>query len=154
MIRSLASLMLLVASMQPVAAACSCGPDFCTDDPRIPAALRAKKAALAKEYPARLVALLDRGTQCVARIERGPDGFSLVLVQKNGDKQSVAWTEDDERIAKTQLASGTLGHYWIVHSRRAFACCGEPAYDARPDYDARDDVNASLAIRCDPGRPC
>lgn len=57
---------------------CNCGPDFCQDDPRIPQTLSKKKAALGAEYPDRLIALLDKGNQCVARIERSPDGFSLV----------------------------------------------------------------------------
>jgi hypothetical protein len=64
------------------ARACNSGPDFCTDDPRIPAALTAKKRNLADHgYAARLVGLLDIGVQCVARIEREPDGFRLIDVR-------------------------------------------------------------------------
>jgi len=46
-------------------ASCSSGPDWCTDDPRIPATLKEKKERLSKEYPDYLVALLDLGVQCV-----------------------------------------------------------------------------------------
>jgi hypothetical protein len=57
--------------------ACPCGPDYCQDDPRYDRALASKKAALARNYPAELVALLDRDSHCVARVEQAPDGFNL-----------------------------------------------------------------------------
>ncbi len=76
-IRAAAVLAAIVSQLNVGSAfACNSGPDFCTNDPRIPAALEAKKKAMLKEYPSRLVALLDRGVQCIARIERSPDIFT------------------------------------------------------------------------------
>ncbi|MER2266136.1 hypothetical protein [Methylobacterium oxalidis] len=137
----------------PGYAACDCGPDFCADDPRIAGSLAAKKQRMSQEYPARLVSLLDRGTQCVARIERSPDIFTLVLVAPEGNR-TLPWSGGDENRAQAKLNSGELSRYWIVHGRRAFSCCGEPRHDEMSDYDATDDVNASRAIRCVRGVPC
>jgi hypothetical protein len=135
--------------------ACACGPDFCTNDGRIPALLQQKKARLAAvPYPARLVALLDRGQQCVARIERSPDIFSLVLVEPDDSKLSLPWSKEDEDRAKGQVASGKLKRFWIIHARRAFSCCGQRPYNEMPDYNAEDDVNTSLAIKCEKGASC
>ncbi|MER9442024.1 hypothetical protein NKI79_11480 [Mesorhizobium sp. M0340] len=128
--------------------ACNSGPDYCTDDPRIPRALADKKAQLAKDYPDRLVALLDLGVQCVARIQQSPDGFSLVIV-KDGSVDTLSWDQDNENAAKAEIAAGTVKRFWIVNSRRAFSCDGQPSYDVQPDYDSADDVNTSLAIKCD-----
>lgn len=65
---------------------CSCGPDFCQGDPRIPGLLTSKKKSLASQgYPPRLVNLLDIGDQCVARISQSPDAFSMWLIYPNGD---------------------------------------------------------------------
>lgn len=136
-------------AMIPAWAACSCGPDFCQDDARIPGALSQKKQSLrASGYPERLVALLDRGDQCYARITRAPDIFTILTVEPNGDKQTVPWDADNERIAKNKLASGQLSRFWTYNARRAFSCCGQPNYDQRPDYDATDDVNTSTALKC------
>ncbi len=129
-------------------AACNSGPDFCTDDPRIPDALAAKKASLSNEYPARLVSLLDRGVQCIARIERGPDAFTMVVV-RSGSIKTLLWDQDNENAGKAEIAAGTVKRFWIVHARRAFNCDGQPSYDQQADYDANDDVNTSLAIKCD-----
>lgn len=146
---TLKSTALLLCVLQSHAfATCTSGPDFCTDDPRIPAALAAKKAALSKEYPPRLVSLLDRGVQCVARIERGPDAFTMVIV-RNGSIETVLWDEDNENAGKAEIGTGTIKRFWIVHARRAFSCDGQPSYDQHADYDANDDVNTSLAIKCD-----
>ncbi|MBB3643874.1 hypothetical protein FHX14_000033 [Rhizobium sp. BK619] len=109
-----------------------------------------KKASLAKDYPARLVALLDRGTQCVARIRQSPDGFTMVVVKK-GAIDTVGWDQDNEDVSKKEIASGDIERFWIVNSRRAFSCEGQPSYDQQPDYNAADDVNTSLAIKCDSG---
>lgn len=130
-------------------AACNSGPDFCTDDPRIPAALLEKKDRLAKTYPSHLVALLDRGVQCVARIRTSPDGFSVIDIEPNKDSISQPWAEDVEEISKRRLAEGEITHYWLVHTRRAFSCDGELNYDERADYIASEDINADLAIKCD-----
>jgi hypothetical protein len=85
-------------------AACNSGPDFCQDDPRIAAKLLAKKQTLAREYPARLVALLDRGQQCVARIDRSPDIFTLWIVRSDNAKHgSLVLGESDERHARGEV---------------------------------------------------
>jgi hypothetical protein len=139
----------LFASGTACAMACDSGPDFCTDDPRIAAALAEKKADLLKEYPQRLVGLLDRGVQCVARIQQSPDGFSFVIVRGGGDIDVLTWSQDNEDAAKAEIAAGTVDHFWIVNSRRAFSCDGQPPYNEQPDYDADDDVNTSLAIKCE-----
>ncbi|MGO7394579.1 hypothetical protein ACCS62_28450 [Rhizobium ruizarguesonis] len=135
------------------ALACSGGPDYCTDDPRIPATLAAKKVALSSEYPSRLVSLLDRGVQCVARIEQSPDGFSLVIVKDDGI-DVLQWDQSNEDATKAELSAGTVKRYWIVNSRHAFSCNGQPSYDKQADYDAADDVNASLALKCVRGGSC
>lgn len=130
------------------AAACNSGPDYCSDDPRIPAALAEKKQRLAQEYPARLVQLIDRGVQCVARIKRSPDAFTILAVRPNGDSETLLWGQDNEDAGKKEIAAGGLKHFWIVNARNAFECDGEKPYNERPDYNAADDVNTSLAIKC------
>lgn len=135
-------------------AACSCGPDYCQDDPRVTTILKNKKASLSKSYPKDLLALLDRGDQCVARITRSPDIFTIWYVSADGSKGSTPWSSDSLHISKTKLASGELKRFWIVHAQRAFSCCGQPNYDKQKDYDAEDDVNASLAIKCDASHAC
>jgi hypothetical protein len=137
-----------------VQAACNCGPDFCQDDNRIAAKLANKKKALAKEYPANLVALLDRGQQCIARIERSPDAFTIWVIDANNNKETVSWSAENQANAMKQVQSGSLKRFWIYNARRAFSCCGQPPYDQMSDYDKNDDVNASLAIKCDKSSPC
>lgn len=148
--RILAGVAMFMGATSQAIAACNAGPDYCTDDPRIPQMLADKKASLAKDYPARLVALLDRGTQCVARIRQSPDGFTMVVVKK-GAIDTVGWDQDNEDVSKKEIASGDIERFWIVNSRRAFSCEGQPSYDQQPDYNAADDVNTSLAIKCDSG---
>ena len=133
--------------------ACDSGPDFCTDDPRIPAALEEKKARLLNEYPERLVNLLDLGVQCIARIERSPDGFSLVIVDTNATT-SLTWSQDNEDASKAQMAAGDVKRFWIVNARHAFSCDGQPPYNEQADYDSVDDLNTSLAIKCGEGGNC
>ncbi len=130
--------------------ACNSGPDFCTDDSRIPSALVAKKQALKKQgYPDRLVSLIDRGVQCVARIREEPDGFHVIDVGTDGSKNDLSWDADEERIAKGNLTSGASVRYWIVNLRHAFTCDGQKPFNEQPDYDAADDVNANGAIKCE-----
>lgn len=150
MLVTLNATVLLCALSTSVLAACNSGPDFCTDDPRIPAALAAKKAALLKEYPQRLVSLLDRGVQCIARIERSPDAFTMVVV-RDGSIGTLLWSQDNEVAGKAEIDAGTVKRFWIVNARRAFSCDGQSSYDHQSDYDADDDVNTSLAIKCDNG---
>lgn len=152
-----AALLLLAATAMPTApavAACACGPDFCTDDPRTAGLLAIKKAALSREYPARLVALVDRGPQCVARVERSPDIFTLLVVHNNNDKETVPWSAENQNNIMVKVKAGELQRFWIYNGRRAFSCCGEPSYDKMPDYDQEDDVNISRAIKCDKNKPC
>lgn len=140
---------LMVCLSAPEAeAACNSGPDYCTDDPRIPSLLAEKKERLSRDYPQRLVGLLDRGVQCVARVRQSPDSFHILEFEADGDSLSIPWNEDAERIAKERMAGGVVSHYWIVNARRAFQCDGEKPYDQRLDYVRSDDVNSKLAIRC------
>ncbi len=144
-----ASAVLAAALSTSVARACDAGPNYCTDDPRIPSALAAKKQDLVRQgYPSRLVGLLDIGVQCVARIETEPGGFRLIDVASDGSKTDVSWDDDEERIAKDNLTSGRSVRYWIVNSRRAFSCYGQPPYNQQSDYVATDDLNSNAAIKC------
>lgn len=128
---------------------CACGPDFCQNDARISATLAAKKQSLgAAGYPSRLTSLLDVGQQCYARITRAPDIFTMLIVDPNGNSQTVPWSTDDETIANNHLLNGSINRYWIFNARRAFSCCNQPNYDAQSDYDSTDDVNTLTAIKC------
>lgn len=140
--------MILVAQT-PAWGACQCGPDFCQDDPRVPGALAEKKQALAQEYPSRLVALLDIGDQCFARITRSPDMFTIWLVDVEDAKQTVSWSQDNEDLARAQLESGELKRFWIYNAKRAFSCCNQIPYNERDDYNEEDDVSSATAIRCE-----
>src|SRR5271170_4966786 len=84
---------LFASAATPARAMCNSGPDYCTDDPRIPGELAAKKERLSGEYPPRLIGLLDRGVQCIARIETAPDGFSMVLIKADGSIEVIAWDQ-------------------------------------------------------------
>ena len=137
-----------ISFMGPAYAACGSGPDYCTDDPRIAGALAEKKKRLGKEYPARLIALLDRGVQCIARIEQSPDAFTMMVVRPGLAIETVLWSQDNEDAGKKEIQAGMMERFWIVNSRRAFQCDGERPYNERDDYDATDDVNTSLALLC------
>lgn len=145
-----AALALMACLASPSAAtACNSGPDYCTDDPRIAAALAAKKQALKNDgYPDRLVGLLDLGVQCVARIRDEPDGFRVIDIAADGSKTDLNWDEDEEQVARGRLTSGASVRYWIVNSRRGFRCDGQKPYDQRPDYDAAANVSSETAIKC------
>jgi hypothetical protein len=131
------------------ARACNAGPDYCADDPRVPAALAAKKQELKRQgYPDRLIGLLDLGVQCVARIRTEPANFRIIDVAADGSFPEVNWDDDEERIAKANLLSGKSKRYWIVNARRAFSCAGQKPFDQQPDYNPADDVNADGAIKC------
>lgn len=129
-------------------AQCACGPDFCQDDPRVTGTLAAKKKSLAKEYPPRLVALIEIGDQCVARITRSPDIFTMWLVGDDGSKRTLAWSQENEDRANKDPH---VKRFWIYNAARAFSCCGQASYDQRPDYNATDDINTSTAILCEGG---
>lgn len=141
------TLLALAASTQAMAA-CGSGPDFCKDDPRIEELLAKKKARLAKDFPAELVALLDRGSMCVARIKQSPDIFTIKEVKANGDWQTVQLDSDAFRISKERLTNGLISHFWLLQASRAFACDGDIPHDQRNDWIAAEEVNSDLAIRC------
>lgn len=125
-----------------------CGPDFCHGDSRYPAKLAAKKAAMKKDgYPADLIALMDRGGECVASVEQAPDGFSIKVVSRSGST-TLPWTEDDERIARDNLLNGKIARYYKFNTARAFVCCKDPKPEERPDWDSADAVNTGQAITC------
>lgn len=133
---------------------CDSGPDYCTDDQRIPGLLKEKKDRLSAEYPKKLVDLIDLGVQCVARIQQSPDGFSILEISKRGDALSLPWAEDTEDVSKSRLKNGEIVRYWLMNTRHAFQCDGEKPYDERADYDASDDINTSLALKCAKAAPC
>src|SRR3954451_19356962 len=70
---------------------CGCGPLYCKNDPTFPAAFAKKKAALSHAgYPNRLIALLDKGGQCLVCVGNGsPDVFTLLPPTKNAQGQVV-----------------------------------------------------------------
>jgi len=125
-----------------------CGPDYIIDDPRYPALLAEKKADLRRQgYPEELISLLDRGGRCVARILQSPDGFTLKDIGL-GRATTIAWSQEEEEIARTNLANKTSTAYYKFHVARTFSCCNEPSYDQRPDWDANLGLNTSQAIKC------
>ena len=137
-----------IAASTQAMAACGSGPDFCKDDPRIAELLAEKKARLAKDFPAELIALLDRGSMCVARIKQSPDIFTIKEVKANGEWQTVPLDSDAFRISKERLTKGEISHFWLLHASRAFACDGDGPHDQRDDWIAAEEVNSDLAIRC------
>ncbi|VTZ27857.1 conserved exported hypothetical protein [Methylocella tundrae] len=139
---------LMIGALSHANADCACGPDYCLGDPRFPQKLAAKKARLAKDYPARLVALLDRAGACVAAVDLAPDGFSLMTVAKDGSKLVIAWDIDSERISRAQVADGRALAFYMFNAAHRLACCGETPYDRRPDWDANLGVNTDNAIAC------
>lgn len=127
---------------------CHCGPDFCLRDPRYPPMLDEKKRNMRRDgFPPELIALMDRDGACVARVERAPDIFSIKLV-KAGENETIAWTPEDERIARNDLMTGNLKAYYKFNVSRAFSCCDEPRYDQRQDWDDSLQLNTGLAIAC------
>jgi hypothetical protein len=148
--------LLLMASQFQAANAqtCNCGPDFCQGDGRIAAKLAEKKRLLSREYPANLVALLDRGQQCVARIERSPDAFTMWIIHSDNSKETVPWSAQNQANAMQKVRSAEIKRFWIYNAKHAFSCRSQPQYNQMTDYDQEDDVNASMAIKCDRSNPC
>ena len=129
--------------------ACECGPDFCFNDPRYPPKLAKKKADLkAAGFPDDLIALLDRDGKCFAAVERGPDTFTILLVQANGDNRTISWTQQDEDLAKKEILNGTIKEYYKFNVRKALACCKEPRAEDRPDWDPALSLSRNLSIAC------
>jgi hypothetical protein len=139
----------MVAGAAVVRADCPpCGPNYCLNDPRYPPALAAKKAAMERQrFPPDLIALIDKDGACFARVEQAPVTFFIRTVAPN-QKLTFEWSPRDEEIARTDLLSGAIRAYYKFNVPRAFACCRQPHYDARPDYDADLDLNRSLVIEC------
>ena len=136
-------------------AACSSGPDFCQDDPRIPAALAAKKKSIITSgFPKKYADLLDKGSKCVAKIERAPEIISHLVVESDGSKQTMAWEEVNHKNLLKGLENGSVARFWIMNARQAMSCDGEPNYDQMPDYDAEDNINTTQAIKCTKGSGC
>jgi hypothetical protein len=145
-----ALVMALAAFSAPAAGAdcAQCGPDFCHGDSRYPALLAAKKQHLKQAgYPDSLVALMNRDGECVARVERAPDGFSIKIVSSAG-ASTISWTSDDERIAHDDLLHGKIDRYYKFNAAHAFVCCGDQKPEDRPDWNATDGVSTGQAIVC------
>ena len=138
-----------------VAAACSSGPDFCQNDPRIPAALAAKKKSIVKNgFPQKYADLLDNGSRCVAKIDRAPDIISHLVIEADGSKQTLAWEKVNHNNLLKGLENGSIQRFWIINARRALSCDGEPNYDQMSDYDVEDDINTTQAIKCTKSSGC
>jgi hypothetical protein len=131
-----------------VGADCSCGPDWCLNDPRFPPKLAAKKQALRKAgFSDDLISLLDRDGQCVAAVEQGPDTFFIKRrIGQGWDTREL--NAEREEAAKADVLNGTVEAYYKFNTNRAFACCGQPAYNKRSDWNEKLDLNMSLAIVC------
>jgi hypothetical protein len=127
-----------------------CGPLYCKNDPAFPAALKSKKDQLAKAgYPAKFIALLDKGGHCLVCVGSGsPDVFTVLAVKPNGDNRTILWDEDNERIAQNQIKSGELAAYYVYNARKACTCCQELKAEERSDYDAQLGLNRNTAIKC------
>lgn len=142
-------LLFLGSYLTATAAECPpCGPSYCLGDPRYQQKLAKKKTSLLKEYPQRLVDLLEQDGKCIACIENSPDSFSILVVQNNGDQLEFTWTEDAERISNEQLQTKKITAYYLYNARNACACCNELKYDKRDDYISDLDLNKNLAIKC------
>ena len=144
-------LLLLIAGLLWLSAAygdCPCGPTYCTGTPEYKAALATKKKALLKEYPARLVAILDRVGHCEHCVTSGPDGFSLLIKDTHGKLLIDHWDADNERIGAKDLASGKLTACRVIYARRACGCCQEKQPEERPDWDNALELNTEMSVPC------
>ena len=128
---------------------CDCGPDVCLNDPRYPPKLANKKADLRRAgYPEDLIALLDRDGKCVMAIDQAPDGFRILLVEPNGDNNSIPWTQQDEDLARKEILGGKYKEYYKHNVRKVLACCKEPKAEERNDWDSGLSLSRNLSIRC------
>lgn len=138
--------MLMLATALPARGDCPpCGPDYCHGDSRYPSKLAAKKQALSQHYPADLVALMDRGSECVASVEQAPDGFSIKEISSSGST-AFTWTAKDEGISRQKLLAGTILRYYKFNAERAFVCCKDTKPEDRPDW--KDGVSSAQALLC------
>lgn len=150
---SLRNVILAVAvlTLSPFARAqsCACGPTYCTGTSGYQSALSAKKQALAKDHPARLVGLFDRIDRCEAAVTQSPDGFSIFRQLSDGSISIDSWTEENERNgAAAAVAAKTLRECRVIVTRQAFECCGSQPYAKRPDYDRTLELNLTATVKC------
>lgn len=139
----------LVAAAE-ASAQCSCGPDFCLGDARVPKRLSAKKSDLTQRgYPAELMALLDKSDACYAAIDRAPDGFSLMTVKSNGSILVTQWDADNHDAARRGVLAGDLKAYYSFNARKAFACCERPKAEDRSDWNQSLSLSTGQAISCE-----
>ncbi len=127
----------------------SCGPDFCTDSLDFKKALAAKKSRLSKDYPVRLVGLLDKVDRCKARIERTLDGFSLLRRTPDGKITVDSWTRENEKLGAVAPSSGALTACCVINTRHAIECCGTANFSNRADYDQQLDLNTGTTVECE-----
>jgi hypothetical protein len=145
---------LLIFASGISAADCKCGPLYCKEGNGYAVALAEKKAALLKEYPPRLVSIVDRVRKCEGCIRTSPDGFSIMRVAPNGDKSIKTWRKQDETDGARATASGALKQCLVIYARQACSCadeeaaCGTNEYAKRKDYDRSLDLNTDMAITC------
>lgn len=132
---------------------CACGPTYCLDTPAFKAALAQKKKELSRDYPARLVAILDNASRCEACITRGPDGFTLLFEGNDGSLQTQKWDEDNERIGAKNVADGKLRVCRVVWLREAFACCNQKKAEDRPDWDPSLKLSRDMSVPCSTNSP-
>jgi hypothetical protein len=125
-----------------------CGPTFCKDTPAYKNALAAKKTALSKKYPARLVVILDKVSHCENCVTTGPDGFSLLRQDTAGNITVDSWTAENERIGAADLQSGKLKACHVIYVRKACGCCSEAASEARPDWNKSLELNTEMSVPC------
>jgi hypothetical protein len=141
-------LLLALHTTATLSADCNVGPTFCLDTPGYRSALAQKKKSLLKEYPARLVAILDRADHCEACITRAPDAFNLLIQDSAGDIRIDGWDADNERIGARDLTSGHIKACRVIWSREAFDCTLHSAANKRPDW------NSTLSLSTDMSVPC
>jgi hypothetical protein len=146
--RKLSSFLLALFCFSTVHADCACGPTYCLDTPEFVAALAKKKKELSRDYPARLVAILDKASHCEACITGGPDGFTLVFKNTDGSLQTQSWDADNERIGAQNIVAGKLKACRVVWLREAFACCQQKKARDRPDWDVSLELSRDMSVPC------
>jgi len=86
-----------------------CGPTFCVSPTHAKAAREKKIVSLKAEgFPERLLELVNLNSDCAASSERGPDSFTLIVVEKNGDHRSETWTKEAFSLTKESLDNGEI----------------------------------------------
>lgn len=127
---------------------CPCGPTFCLETPGFAKALAEKKSDLAKEYPSRLISILDKASHCEACVRQGPDAFTLIYKKSDDTIELQAWDANNERIAATNLSNGKLKACRVTWLREAFKCCQQKPADQRRDWDRDLRLSLDMSVRC------